>query len=99
MKPLVLFTILSYSSTLINAKESYPDKSGLGETSPNNALLPRQRDLDKETIASWSEQGLCMYYPKNDGNREKMLAPCKVWCPKKNPDMNPDAVGVRLPNS
>ncbi|KAI5862436.1 hypothetical protein GGS23DRAFT_100165 [Durotheca rogersii] len=57
------------------------------------AVLPRS---DADDIAIYGRIGICFSYFA-DGNIQKELAPCSVWCPTQNPDSDPNAVGCKGP--
>ncbi|KAL7623816.1 hypothetical protein AAE478_005371 [Parahypoxylon ruwenzoriense] len=57
------------------------------------AVIPRS---DADTIANFGRIGICLSYFA-DGNREKELAPCSIFCPKQNPGSDPNAVGCKGP--
>lgn len=49
------------------------------------SLVTRQQTTDAEIIAKYSSSGQCFDYFNND-NRDKSLAPCKIWCKAKGSD-------------
>lgn len=55
---------------------------------PNPAW--RRQNSDEEVIAAYADSGHCLYYLEKP-NRERSLAPCKIFCEKEGSD----SYGVR----
>lgn len=79
----VLFSALSTLSTVSNA---------IPQGTPSDLIV--RGGKDDGVLLNYARDGLGFYYYTGRENREKMMRPCKVWCPKNGGD--DQAIGVRI---
>jgi len=86
------FTIMK-ATTLVAILSSFHSSVHATVTTSDNDVILHRRESTQSLIDSYAGQGLCLSYAAEQ-NREAMLAPCKIWCPKQSPENDPEAVGV-----